>query len=323
MPKKTITKFSVFVIFTTFASLFAGGCHSNANGRGEPPAFDQRSSLYDEPQIIGKFESDEITESSGIAASACQPDVIWTHNDSDNGAFLYALNLKGSHLGTWQVSNAKNFDWEDLALRRDANGKCYLYIGEIGNTKENERAEHKIYRILEPLVDESDSKSTKKSPKQTESAEVLTFRYSDARHDAETLLVHPVSGNIYVITKQRSGPSSVYKLKPDFDSTIVAKAEKLADLSVPAILSGLLTGGGIAPDGRRVIICDYFAGYEFVLPEGVGNLDEIWKQKPSVIALGDRKQGEAIGYSADGLSILATSEGKFSPLIEVKKRKQP
>jgi hypothetical protein len=49
----------------------------------------------------------------------------------------------------------------------------------------------------------------------------------------------------------------------------------------------------------------------------------VWKQKPVVVGLGDRKQGEAVTYSADGLSIFATSEGKSPPLIEVKRRKQP
>ncbi len=76
-------------------------------------------------------------------------------------------------------------------------------------------------------------------------------------------------------------------------------------------------------DGKRVVICDYFAGYELILPDGSGSFDEIWKQKPSAVELGDRKQGEAVGYSADGLSIVATSEGKHSPLIEAKRRKQP
>lgn len=320
MPKKTITKFSAFVILIAFVSIVGGACHKNVVGDGKPPSFDRSQSVYGEPRVVGRFQSDEITESSGIAASKCQQDVIWTHNDSGDGAFIFAISLEGKHLGIWQVQNARNVDWEDIAGFRDGNGKCYLYIGEIGNTSnKDQRAEHKIYRIPEPAVRNSDSSSTRKNALQTEPAETLTFSYPYTRQDSETLMVHPATGDIYLVTKHRSNPAGVYKLKPVFDQSVIVNAEKVRDITVPAIPNGFLTGGDIAPDGKRAIICDYFAAYEFVLPDG-GNFDEIFKQKPSVVELGDRKQGEAIGYSADGLSIIATSEGKFAPMIEVNRK---
>ena len=319
MPKKTINKFSVFVIFVVAG---AAACHTGVVGSGEPPSFDRSGSPYDAPRVVGKLESDEITESSGIAVLRCQADVLWTHNDSGDGPFIFAINSKGKPLGTWQVANAKNVDWEDIADFKDASGKCFLYIGELGNTDHNERAEHKIYRITEPTVHDSDSSSTRKAPIQTEPAEVLAFSYPDARQDAETLMVHPITGDIYVVTKHRTTPAGVYKLKPVFDPAIVVKAEKITDLTVPTIPNGFLTGGDIAPDGKHMIICDYFAGYEYTLPDGAASFDEIWKQRPIVVELGKREQGEAIAYSADGLSLFATSEGKSAPLIEVKRRTQ-
>src|SRR5689334_19987313 len=35
-----------------------------------------------------------ITESSGLAASRIHPGVYWTHNDSDDGAYLYAVDSR-------------------------------------------------------------------------------------------------------------------------------------------------------------------------------------------------------------------------------------
>lgn len=323
MPNRTITKISLFVIFTAFVSMSVGACHEYSARDGQPPAFDQASSPYDAPKIVGKIESGEITESSGLAASMCQQDVLWTHNDSGDGAFIYAINLKGKSLGTWHVANAKNDDWEDISAFKDGSGKCYLFIGDTGNTNKNERAVHQIYRVAEPVVRQSDSGTTRKNPTLTEPADILVFSYPDSRQDAETLMVHPATGEIYVVTKQRSSPAGVYKLKPVFGSSVAAIAEKISNLTVPAIPNGFLTGGSIAPDSKRVIICDYFAAYEFALPDGAGNFDDIWKQKPVVVKLGERKQGEAVTYSADGLSIFATSEGKFAPLIEVDRRKGP
>lgn len=316
MLNKTIPKFFVFVIFAALG----WSCHSRAVGDGDPPRFDPASSDYGEPEIIGRIESAEIRESSGIAVSSCQPDVIWTHNDSGDGPFVYAMNSAGRHLGTWRVPNTQNFDWEDLAGAKDSLGKCYLYVGDIGNTDDNERSQHKIYRFDEPVVGASDSKSTSKEPLQTSEPEVIQFSYPDSPQDSETLMVHPDNGNIYILAKHRNKPSGVYRLKPEFNLPEIAKPEKVAEITVPAVPYGLLTGGEISPDGKRVILCDYFAAYEIMLPDGSGGFEDIWKQKPSVIELGERKQGEAIGYSPDGLAILATSEGKNQPIIEVKRK---
>ena len=96
--------------------------------------------------------------------------------------------------------------------------------------------------------------------------------------------------------------------------------KKIADFSVPAVPNGFLTGGDISPDGMRVVVCDYFSAYEIILPKGKQNFDEIWTQKPLMVELGERNQGEAVAYSADGKSIFATSEKKNSPLIEVKRK---
>ena len=82
----------------------------------------------------------------------------------------------------------------------------------------------------------------------------------------------------------------------------------------------MLTGGDISPDGKRVVVCDYFSAYEFVLPESASNFDEIWKQTPLAVELGKRDIGEAVGYSIDGNAIFATSEKKNSPVIEVRKK---
>ena len=75
--------------------------------------------------------------------------------------------------------------------------------------------------------------------------------------------------------------------------------------------NGFLTGGDISPDGKRVILCDYFGAYEIVLPEKAKNFDEIWKEKPLIVELGEREQGEAVGYSADGNQYLRPAKRKI------------
>ena len=323
MSKKTITKFFAFVISFAFVCLNFSGClSSSSNGQTNKTA----DSDYRKPQIAGTIKSAEIAESSGLAASICQPGVLWTHNDSGDGAFLYAIDASGKALGVWRVTEAENKDWEDIAAFKTFEGECFLYVGDIGNN-ESKREDLKIYVIKEPTVSKESEKSSRKKPLATDAAKTIRFAYADGgRFDAETLMVHPQNGDVYVLTKRQDAPSGVYKLAADEYAAAAASADKtnklkkIADITVPSIFPGFLTGGAISPDGKRLVVCDYFDAYETELPLLTKSFDEIWKQKFKVVNLGKREQGEAVSYSTDGKSIFATSEKKDSPIIEVKRK---
>lgn len=321
MPKKTITKKIPFVIFLMSVGVIFFGCHSvvstqksNANR-----ARADVSTAYEKPEIVGTLKSQEINESSGIVASKCQTDVFWTHNDSGDGAFVFAFNTKGETLGVWQVSAAKNQDWEDLATIKTPSGECFLYLGDIGDN-ERKRGEVIVYRVKEPSVAATDKSSTRKNPLTTELADQIKIQYPESRFDAETLLVHPQTGDIYILAKRLRDKSAVYKLSSDYSLEKTNRLEKITDFTVPSVPYGFLTGGDISSDGKRVIICDYLAAYEIVLPDAAKNFDDIWREKPLIVDLGEREQGESIGYSADGKAIYATSEKLNSPVIEVRRK---
>ena len=321
MSKKTITKNSAFVILLLVLCVSLSGCFSafSTQSANDNRAAKTVSQKFGKPEIVGTINSGEITESSGLVASKCQENIFWTHNDSGDDAFIFAVNRTGEKLGTFTVKGAKNVDWEDIATLKNARGECVLYIGDIGNNV-RARGELIIYIVKEPTVSAANKSASKKNPVTTETARVVRFDYPDIRHDAETLMVHPATGDIYVLTKRLQGASGVYKLAADFDFAKVNRLEKIADFTVPAIPNGFLTGGNIADDGKRAIICDYFAAYEITLPADAKDFDEIWKQKPEIVELGEREQGEAVCYSTDGSAIYATSEKKNSPLIEVKRK---
>src|SRR5687767_12888174 len=118
MSNKTIAKFSRLVIFVISAQALVLSCsHASSNGRYAVNSA-ELSLDYEKPVTVGRIESNEITGSSGLAASLCQSDVFWTHNDSGDDAFIFAINSKGKHLGTWRVANARNNDWEDIGAYR-------------------------------------------------------------------------------------------------------------------------------------------------------------------------------------------------------------
>jgi hypothetical protein len=292
-----------------------------APGTGPTPgatASAELASAYESPAVAGLIETDDIKESSGLSASECQ-DVLWTHNDSNNEPLIYAMDTRGKHLGAWWVDGAQNVDWESAATYRDPDGKCFLVLGDIGDNDEV-RGELRIYRIPEPTASTETASASSANPLRTEPAQSTTFRYPNGNNNAETILVHPWTGDIYVVTKEKSGPAGVFRIKPAFGTDAAVIGEKIADVSVPSQPEGLLTGGSISPDGKRVMLCDLKGGYELVLPEGATDPDAVWQQEPLAVDLGDREQGEGVSYARDGLSLFASSEKKNAPLFVVKRR---
>lgn len=321
MSKKTITKnFAFVILLIVFGTIFFG-CHStastetaNANRRRADASGD-----YAPPEIVGAIKSKDVNESSGIAASKCQRGVFWTHNDSGDAALIYAFDETGATLGAWQVKDAKNRDWEDLATAKNADGECVLYIGDIGDN-ERKHEEISVYAVKEPTINPANKNSSRENPLTTEAARRIEIEYPDSRYDAETLLVHPTTGDIYILTKRLRDQSAVYKLAANYSFERTNRLEKIADFTVPSIPFGFLTGGDVSTDGKRVVIADYLAAYEITLPAAAKNFDDIWREKPRVIDLGAREQGEAICYAANDEAIYATSEKISSPIIKVKRK---
>ena len=279
----------------------------------------KRTQSYGPPVQLARLQDPSVTESSGIVASRNTPGVYWTHNDSGDGPFIYAFDRQGKSRGVWRVVGAAAHDWEDIAVGPGpTRNRSYLYAGDIGDNSKN-RAAIEIYRFAEPAITSGDARSTKARPRATEAAEVIHLRYPDGKHDAETLLVHPVIGDLFVVTKELFGRAGVYKAAAPLDPSRTVTLVHVGGLNIPSLLGGFVTGGDISPDGRRVAICDYAHGYEIVLGEAMA-FEAIWKQPIKVIELGPRKQGEAVCYRLDGKALLATSEGAHSPLIEVVRR---
>ncbi len=273
---------------------------------------------YGAPVQVALLKDKVIKESSGLAASRSVPGIYWTHNDSGDGPFIYAFDTRGVLRGVWRVSGASAYDWEDMAAGPGpVAGKNYLYIGDIGDNGEK-RPEVIVYRVPEPIVGTGNNDKAKTSS--TEPTEAIHLRYPDGSHDAEALLVHPITGTIYIVTKTLFGNPGIYEAATPFKAGGTITLARIGTLAVPSLLGGIITGGAISPDGRRVAFCDYMQGYEAVLPDTKAAFNTIWKRPLTSFALGSRKQGESITYRLDGKALLATSEGSPMPLIQVIRR---
>ena len=295
-----------------------GSAHADSTNSSDP---DGRPSTYAHPVIVAQLEDRAINESSGIIASRRNPDVFWTHNDSGDGPIIYAFDRGGKSEGRWRVANAEAVDWEDIAAGPGPqSGTSYLYLGDIGDN-DRERNYVTVYRFVEPAIPAGEAPSTTIREYVTEPAEAIRLKYPDGRHNAEALLVHPRTGDLYIVTKSLDTPAAVYKLKAPYSTATMNTLVRVREISLRSFIGGVITGGDISPDGRRVILCDYLGAGELALPDGFnGDFDEIWNQPIATVDISPRKQGEAVCYRLDGLAVLATSEKRPTPLIEARRR---
>ncbi len=256
------------------------------------------------PVVLGRLEDRALRESSGLVASRRNPGVLWTHNDAGDGPNLYCVTREAIRCGTWRVTNAEAQDWEDIATGPGpVAGERYLYIGDIGDN-DDARAEVVVYRLVEPMASPTGAEPTPTAP-----AEALRLRYDDGPRDAEALLVHPVSGDVFVVTKDRKD-AGVYKASSG--ATVLTR---IADLSLGG--DEVVTGADISPDGTRVALVTKARAHELRFQEPGSDFDGIWRQPLRPIEIPAREQGEAIAYRLDGRALLTTSEGSPMPLHEV------
>jgi hypothetical protein len=312
----------MILVITVWMLLAVFACHGGTSQKKAKPERKQtaRYDIYLPPTKLADLEDEAIYESSGLVASRNSPGCYWTNNDAGNDPLIYLFDSQGRSRGVWQVTGATNFDWEDLSAgpgpKPDTN---YLYIGDIGDN-DGTRSEIVIYRIPEPLISAGNSATTAKQPEATERAEVIRLRYPDGRHDSEALLVHPKTGRIYLVVKEKSARPGIYAADAPKVSGEVVTLARIGEVDLTGQADALINGGAISPDGQRAALSDYDQGYEFVLPDANAPFDTIWKQPMRTVDLGSRKHGETITYRLDGKALLATSERLPTPLIQIERR---
>jgi hypothetical protein len=269
---------------------------------------------------VAVLEDKRIKESSGLCRSGRDPNVFWTLNDSGGEPCVFAIDRAGATRAKVRVRDAANFDWEDLALGKDEKGEPALFVGDIGDNFQM-RPTIQVYQISEPVIVEAG-----KPVDETQSAESQIWRvnYPDGKHNAESLLVHPLTNRLHILTKSDDGKSALYAfpevLQKDKSMTLI----KIVDLQFPPLVRAgkrpsdncMTTGAGFSSDGRRLVVATYSSLYEWALPEGM-LLEKALQQSPTRIEPQLVSQVEGVCYDADNKTIWFTSERLPTPLMRV------
>lgn len=264
---------------------------------------------------LGVLQHPALTEASGLAVSRLNDDVLWTHNDSGDVPRLFAASHAGRHLGVFALAGAQAVDWEDVALGPCPAAASCLYVADVGDN-EVSRSELVLYRVAEPRVDALANTPVAVTLAGVE-AFVLTWPLGEAA-DAETLLVNPSDGAVYLVTKVESGKSRLYRVpldgaQPGGPPLIL---ERLAEATLGRIaqVDQATTGGAFAPDGRRFVVRTRTHLHEFAVPDGTDDVAAAFVSPPISTRVEGEAQGEGVSYAPDGVTLWTTSEGARSPL---------
>lgn len=246
-----------------------------------PPAAAQDDVILTDPRI---------TESSGLAASRQHDGVYWTHNDSEDGPYVYAVDGEtGETLATITLRGiGEPRDVEAISLGPDNQ----LYVGDIGDNMGGSWSYVWVYRFPEP----------KRLADATVDAVQYEVQYEDGPRDAEALMVHPKSGRVYVVSKKEDGGAALYVGPEELSTGSMNVFRRVAPVNL------WVTDGAFSPDGTRMALRSYVGGrmYRFAdgEPKEDGRLD---------VPL--QSQGESMTYTADGSAIVFGSEGERSDLV--------
>jgi len=253
---------------------------------------------------MGNLDFSAAEELSGLAASRRNPGVLWSHNDSGDTERVFAMDSTAQLIGTHTVSANSQQDWEDIAVGPGPNpGTSYLYIGSIGGN--NGRHDLHVYRAPEPQVTAGAAPYTVP----LSSAVKLRMHYPGSEeHNSETLLVDPLTSDIYVVTKTYSGQARVYRYPAAQQNPATDYAlQFVTTLDIP---TGALTAGDISPNGSEIAIKGYNESYIWRRASGA-SIAQALQTTACPIPHGN---GEALAFSANGNSYYTITEGSSVPL---------
>lgn len=262
---------------------------------------------WDDGTRAGEVEHSELVETSGLAPGT-GGDLLWAHNDSGDAPRLFALGDDGRDQGTVALEGARARDWEDIARGPGPDDSWWLYVGDIGDN-DAVRDTVAVFALPEPPPPGAGTSATATvTPRE--------LVYEDGAHDAETLLVDPLSGDLYVLTKADDGRTGIY-LADDDDTLRRVGGLRFGQGGLGAV--PWLTGGDVSADGTRIVLRTY-GGVHLWLRYPDEALHEALAGDPCRAPARLELQGEAIAFAPDRASYVTIGEGEHRAVWRFEER---
>ncbi|MCB5167621.1 WD40 repeat domain-containing protein [Streptomyces bambusae] len=237
------------------------------------------------------IEDPRIKESSGLVASRLHPGVYWTHNDSDDGPYLYGVDAATGRTVARVTMTGVGSPRDVEAISLGPDGR--LYVGDIGDNRNGSWDHVWIYRLPEP----------RQLGNSTVKATQFTVRYADGPRNAEALMVHPVTGRVYIASKNEDG-GGLYEGPAQLAAGGSNTFRRVAE--VPWV-----TDGAFSPDGKRLTLRGYFFAETYAWQGGRTTGEGERVRAPF------QPQAESVAYAPGGTALMFGSEGSQSRVVAV------
>lgn len=264
------------------------------------------------------LDTDELTESSGLAFSRRRQNRLWSHNDSGGQPILYAFDTSGRETGRCEL-DVTMVDWEDIAAFSDA-GYPQLLVADCGDNQ-SIRDSITLY-----LFDEPDPDGITK----TESMQVIEVSYPNGPCNCEAIAIDLDQRQILLIAKTTLSPAIVYSLPlparmsntNDNGQPSGVKRTKVMAREIKRLILPLVTGMDFDPSTGDVWVTSYFQAFRFHAAPSNRDLSELFGRQPQPIALPRWKQIEAIAVDSES-RVWVTSEGVPAMLGKLSNHTEP
>lgn len=251
------------------------------------------SDLFDNGVSKGKVAK-ELEEASGLVASMINPGYLWVHNDSGNPAEVYLLDDKAEIVMTCKLNGIKNRDWEDIAIRMEASGNYYLYVGDIGDNEA--RYEYKYLYLIEEPVFDGDKRIS------IDDVATITIQLPDGKRDMESMAFDHTSGDLFLISK-REDQVNVYMIE--------ARNLTPGDTIIPQKIGKLPYHNIVAADfsfsGNELLMKTYDEVFYWPLGDSL-SVREALNRAPLNLKYKPEPQGESIAWTLGGDGFYTLSE---------------
>lgn len=260
---------------------------------------------------LGTVNDALIQSASGLAASHAYPNMFWTHNDAGKYGYVFLLDSTGKRKGFFQVTGGVNTDWTDMAIGPGPTaGINYIYLADIGDSKVS-RYNVSVQRFPEP----HSPLDTSGAPGQTDKTDFIFFQYPDGPRDAETILLDPLTKDIYILSKGTPADVYVARYPQPVDSLFMIK--KIARIPLSS-----LRGGSLSSDGQEILVKNLESIYYWKRQSGESVLNALLRT-PVTEPYTVEAHGEAIcwGVSADTYYTTSKTANGLIPDFTIYRRK--
>jgi len=245
-----------------------------------PFALGAAAAPQEERDVVVEIADPAITEASGLVV--VDGDLVVVNDSGDGGRVFVVDPVTGETVGTSSWAEAPR-DTEALAPA----GAGHVWVGDIGDN----RGVRESVTLLRVPVGRGD---------RAVEPEAYELVYPDGARDAETLVAHPGTGQLLVVSKEVLG-GSVYAVPRRLDADRPNRLRRLG--AGPAFA----TDGAFWPDGRHLLVRGY---------SGATLLSWPTLERVASVALPPQRQGEALAVDEDG-EVLVLSEGLHEPVLRV------